>query len=152
MVSTSAINPSKKYCTLLNNTGNIACHITGMMFPSLHNISCRSSNVIFCITCKICGKQYLGQTLMRIKDRIYEHLRDIDHANKEKSSMSTFLFHKTWEERYRSTYLRIHKGSPKKSAVFDNQKQCIKKTYTSTSNTCTPGPEYIRLDPGQDMT
>ena len=62
----------------------ITCHTTGIVYPSKYNISCRSSNVIYCITCKSCGKQYVGQTLRRIKDRIYEHLRDIDQANKEK--------------------------------------------------------------------
>ena len=30
------------------------------------------------------NNKYVGQTLRRIKDRIYEHLRDIDQANKEK--------------------------------------------------------------------
>ena len=55
-----------------------------MEYPSMLNISCRSSNVIYCITCKTCGKQYVGQTLRRFKERIYKHLRYIDQANKEK--------------------------------------------------------------------
>ena len=50
----------------------------------MKNISCRSSNVIYCITCKICKKQYVGQTLRRIRDRIYEHIRDISLDNIDK--------------------------------------------------------------------
>ena len=37
------------------------------------------------------GKQYVGQTRRRIKDRIYEHLRDIDQAKKEKPLGLQFL-------------------------------------------------------------
>ena len=70
--------PLWKYWKILNKTGEMTCHTTGIVCPSMHNISCRNSNVIYCITstCKSCGKQYVGETLRRIKD--------IDQANKEK--------------------------------------------------------------------
>ena len=73
-----------RYCKLLNKSGTISCQITNEKFTTMMNISCRSSNVIYCISCKICGKQYVGQTLRRIRDRIYEHLRDIELSNHEK--------------------------------------------------------------------
>ena len=75
-----------KYCKILNKTGDITCHTTRMVYPSMHNISCRSSNVIYYM-------QNLWQTIcwpnskvdQRYKERIYEHLRDLYQANKEKS-------------------------------------------------------------------
>ena len=73
-----------KYCKLVNKAGNITCHTTGMVYSSMHNISCRSSSIIYCITCKLCVTQYVGQILSRIKDRIYEHLWHTDQAIKEK--------------------------------------------------------------------
>ena len=78
--STSTTNHSANIAE--SQTGEITCHTTGMVYP-MHNISCISSNVIYCITCRTCGKQNVGQTL-RIKDRIYKHLRDINQANKDK--------------------------------------------------------------------
>ena len=73
-----------KYCKLLDKSGNIISHYTHEHHHCMKNISCRSSNVIYCLTCNNCGKQYVGQTLRRIKDRLYEHLRDIDTLNKDK--------------------------------------------------------------------
>ena len=80
-----------KYCKLLNKTGSITSHHTGTTYNTMKNISCRSSNVIYCITCQTCGKQYVGQTLRKIKDRTYEHLRDIDNLNPEKPLGIHFL-------------------------------------------------------------
>ena len=36
--------------------------ITGCKYSCKHNISCKSSNLIYCISCKTCQKQYIGQT------------------------------------------------------------------------------------------
>ena len=35
-----------KYCTILNKIGELSCHTTGIVYPSMHNIRCSSSNVI----------------------------------------------------------------------------------------------------------
>ena len=45
-----------KYCKCLNKTGTITCHVTNETFITMKNTSCRSSNVIYCISCKLCGK------------------------------------------------------------------------------------------------
>ena len=49
------------------------------------NISCRSSNLIYCITCKVCDKQYVGQTSLRVKDRFVHHFLDIEKGDPLKS-------------------------------------------------------------------
>ena len=49
------------------------------------NISCRSSNLIYAITCNKCNKQYVGQTSLHLKDRFVQHFRDIEVHNKGKS-------------------------------------------------------------------
>ena len=72
------------YCKLLNKTGTITCHVTGLEYTSMSNVSCRSSNLIYCISCRVCGKQYVGQTLRRMRDRLSEHLRDMDKADLSK--------------------------------------------------------------------
>ena len=73
-----------KYCKLLCKTGKITSKTTNETYNCMKNISCISSNLIYCLSCQHCGKQYVGQTLRRIKDRLSEHLRDIDQLNKEK--------------------------------------------------------------------
>ena len=74
-----------RYCPLLNKTGSIHCQFTGMNHSCMKKISCRSSNLVYAITCKRCGKQYVGQTLLRLKDRFIFHIRDIETGNPEKT-------------------------------------------------------------------
>ena len=63
------------YCPLLDKTGNITQE--GRQMTSKHNITCNSSNVIYCIECKKCNHRYVGQTKRKIKDRVREHLYGI---------------------------------------------------------------------------
>ena len=44
----------------------------------MKNISCRSSNLIYCITCTRCGAQYVGQTSLRLKDRFVHHFYTVE--------------------------------------------------------------------------
>lgn len=65
------------YCPLLNTSGTIQCHVTKREFLSKKNITCRSSNLIYCISCKTCGKQYVGQTKRTILERFQGHFNKI---------------------------------------------------------------------------
>ena len=51
----------------------------------MKNISCRSSNLIYAITCQRCGLQYVGQTRLRLRDRFAGHFGDIENSRQEKS-------------------------------------------------------------------
>jgi len=46
-------------------------------FLTKYNITCRSSNLIYCISCKTCGKQYVGQTKRTILERFQGHFEKI---------------------------------------------------------------------------
>jgi hypothetical protein len=74
-----------RYCPLLNKTGKIKCDYTKEEHICMKNISCRSSNLVYAITCKKCGMQYVGQTMLRLKDRFVHHLRDIEISAVDKS-------------------------------------------------------------------
>ena len=74
-----------RFCPFLNKTGKITSHITGKEHVCMNNISCRSSNLIYCISCTKCGSQYVGQTLLRVRDRFEGHLGDINRGNMLKS-------------------------------------------------------------------
>ena len=72
-----------RYCLKINFTGSITSKTTGEVFQCKKNISCRSSNLIYGITCNRCGTQYVGQTKKRLKDRFVKHFLQIEKAQIE---------------------------------------------------------------------
>ena len=49
------------------------------------DFTCTSANVIYCITCTLCKKLYIGETGRRLGDRFREHLRDVEKDDKDAS-------------------------------------------------------------------
>ena len=45
--------------------------------------TCTSANVIYCITCTLCKKLYIGETGRRLGDQFREHLRDVEKDDKD---------------------------------------------------------------------
>ena len=74
-------NKKCRYCPLLNKTGEVTCKATGETHQSMRNISCQSSNLIYCITCRTCGKQYVGQTKRKLYLRFQGHFYNIKVGN-----------------------------------------------------------------------
>ena len=56
----------------------IAITATGKVFTIRQTITCKSSNVIYCVTCTKCRAQYIGETGQEIHDRQAGHLNDIN--------------------------------------------------------------------------
>jgi hypothetical protein len=73
-----------RYCKLINKTGTINSSVTKKEFGTMKNISCRSSNLVYAITCKKCGKQYVGQTSLRLKGRFVHHFYHVEKPDKTK--------------------------------------------------------------------
>ena len=71
-----------RYCPLLNKTGKLICSVTQIEHNTKINITCRSSNLIYCITCRKCKMQYVGQTKRTLKERFQGHLGKITKAHK----------------------------------------------------------------------
>lgn len=70
-----------KYCENLDTSGQIFSTVLARHFPAKHNVSCRSHNVVYCLTCLICKLQYVGQTKRTFHERLYEHQRNIRQRN-----------------------------------------------------------------------
>ena len=47
--------------------------------------TCTSANVIYCITCTLCKKIYIGETGRRLGDRFREHIRDVERNDEDAS-------------------------------------------------------------------
>jgi hypothetical protein len=72
-----------KYCPKIGNKKSTlmitSTHkaFKSVYMPNVKTVSCELSNIIYCITCKICKLQYIGETGRPLRQRIYEHLYSI---------------------------------------------------------------------------
>ena len=66
-----------KHCPKIMMSNGITSKTTGKTHQTKYNVTCESSNLIYCIKCKTCKSQYVGQTKRKIKFRMGEHLRSI---------------------------------------------------------------------------
>jgi hypothetical protein len=73
-----------KYCKLLNKKWTL----TSSFMQTNHRvrigcrISCRTTNVVYTITCQKCKLQYVGETKRELRRRMYEHVRSIEQFGK----------------------------------------------------------------------
>ena len=74
-----------RYCPKLDTSGRISSPITGRSYNTIRCCSCKSNNIIYCITCKLCLKQYIGHTKRTLGERMCEHFRYITQHNRTHS-------------------------------------------------------------------
>ena len=67
------IRKTCRYCPKLDTSGKITSNFSGREYVTKHNVTCKSNNLIYCITCTQCNKQYVGQTKLRLMDRFQGH-------------------------------------------------------------------------------
>lgn len=70
-------NNKCKACNYINAGKNIQSSHNKRIFNIRHNLTCKSSNIIYLITCKRCNKQYVGQTGRALAERLNDHLSNI---------------------------------------------------------------------------
>ena len=82
-ISTHPCNRSSlcRYCPKINHTGQITSKTTGQKFITMKNTNCQTSNIIYLISCKTCGIQYVGQTKKRLITSFQGHYYDIKNHN-----------------------------------------------------------------------
>ena len=72
-----------KTCSFVQNADKISGPKRSVKITD--RFTCTSANVIYCITCTLCKKLYIGETGRRLGDRFREHLRDIEKDDKDAS-------------------------------------------------------------------
>ena len=70
-----------RYCIKLDTSGQIKSPITGRNYNTIRCCSCKTNNIIYCITCQVCFKQYIGHTKRTLGERMCEHFRYITQHN-----------------------------------------------------------------------
>jgi len=66
-----------RYCPKMDLSGSIISHTTKRSYLTKQYASCKSNNLIYCMTCKVCNKQYVGQTKNTIIKRFSKHFDNI---------------------------------------------------------------------------
>ena len=66
-----------KHCPRIDKSGRITSHHTGRSYSCVFNACCQSRNLVYCISCKLCGQQYVGQTTTPLMTRVNNHLSTI---------------------------------------------------------------------------
>ena len=72
-----------KTCLFIVNTSKISGPKRSVKITD--RFTCTSANVIYCITCTLCNKLYIGETSRRLGDRFRKHLRDVEKNDKDAS-------------------------------------------------------------------
>ena len=73
--------PDCIYCVRLHKTSKIHFKTLNSVFTSKYNVTCQSLNIVYRLTCKTCGLQYVGMTKRKLQERLQEHFRNIRNAN-----------------------------------------------------------------------
>ena len=72
-------------------TDEFSSHTTGKVFKVKFNASCKSSSVIYLITCRRCGLQYVGEMGQPLHMRVNGHQYDITHRRTEESPVGEYF-------------------------------------------------------------
>lgn len=72
-----------KACNIITETKKFNSTVTKKTFIIAHHISCTTENIVYLITCKACGLQYVGETGRMLKDRLNDHLSSLVRHSSE---------------------------------------------------------------------
>ena len=62
-----------RYCPQINTSGWITSTMTQRKYSTKIRVDCKSSDLIYCITCNVCKLQHIGQTKRQLMDRFQGH-------------------------------------------------------------------------------
>ena len=97
-----------KTCPILLTTNTFASHMTGERFTISIIASCKSYSVIYLITCRRCGQQYVGETGQSLHLGMNGRHYDIMRKRTEDSPVSAHFNHGTHPSRQDSHGDRPH--------------------------------------------
>ena len=107
------------------------------------HFTCISANVIYCITCTLCKKIYIGETGRRLADRFREHLRDVEKNDTDASKPVARHFNLPNHSHHNMTIcgLSLHHGNT------ESRKNLEQKFIFSTGHTLSTQNQWTLLIP-----
>ena len=94
-------------------------------------LDCNSTSVVYLLWCNICNIQYIGQTSMSLKERMYGHRNDIKSANQFKPVSQHFTLPDHSAKNLNVTPLRMTKQN-------DNERLRYEEVFIRKFKTLTP--------------
>ena len=76
---------------ILMATDEFTSHKTSQVFKMKSAAFCKSSNIVYLITCRRCGQQYVGKTGQPLHRRINSHHSDIKQSRTEESPVAEYF-------------------------------------------------------------
>ena len=76
-------NARCRYCPKLDKSGNITSTSMGTKLVCIKHFTCKSLNLICCITCKKCFLQYLGQTKRCLMHQLQGHFYTVSKGTEQ---------------------------------------------------------------------
>ena len=80
------VNVNCVTCPYVSPGSNVKCTATGEEFNINAPVKCDTTNVIYCITCKKCQQQYVGQTKNKAGFRFSQHVGYVSNYFKHKDA------------------------------------------------------------------
>ena len=74
-----------RFCPKLDRSGRILSTFSNREYAAKGIVDCKCSNLIYCITCKRCNKQYVGQTMNSLQSRFTTHFNLINNQSQTHS-------------------------------------------------------------------
>jgi hypothetical protein len=78
-------------CKYINVTQKITITSTGRDFYIRERLNCKSSNVLYIITCNGCNQQYVGMTTQTLAHRFTIHRQQINHPKYRQIGVSEHI-------------------------------------------------------------
>ena len=94
------------YCDNMDKTSHIYSYTTKQSDESQFNICCQSSNLVYCLQCNRCGKQYVGQTKRKLLKRLGVHFNNIRKKTSKWPHWPSFQHH--WTLRWYQASNNLH--------------------------------------------
>jgi hypothetical protein len=91
-------------CDLMSNSGTVKSSVNGKIFKT-PSANCKSKNIVYCATCNLCPKQYVGKTNNKLKTRISGHRNNMSDISFDDSDDATLAEHLKVEHEFHSVEL-----------------------------------------------
>ncbi len=131
-----------KFCPKPSQNRKYRSTVIGREYNGPAKYNCKTENVIYLITCRKWGKQYVGETYRPFNERMKEHLRYIKIPSKYNEPTSRHFNlpeHNISDFHCRVIYIYIVNGTPKRYDQKTNRKRGI--SDRSIKNPRSSGPQ-----------
>ena len=126
-------------CPILNTSHFYRSTITNRVYHiNFQNISCKSKNLIYLLTCNSCHAQYVGETSQNLHKRINGHRSSINTVPGQISGNKLFCTHYSSNLSCRNLGFSVQVIHILDDASSDSQRKFIEREYMSKLRTCYP--------------